>query len=270
MKCHITSKEMMPRVYMLTDRMGMHSTLLVGRERALLVDTGYGFDDLNRAVREITPLPLTVVLTHGHHDHGCGAFQFPEVWMLAEEGPVFQFYSGGWRARVWQQACQKGLDLSDWTEDAFTRTPAGNARFLQPGEIDLGGLTACLLHCPGHTAGSLCIYVKECRLLLTGDNLNPTTWIFFPECEGLAALIASLQGLGALPFEKLLCPHHDRLLPREAFDDFLSGLTKENIRAASQPAFHLWEGKKVFSCSPAPGFALCYDYDKLPESWQTF
>ena len=268
MHCHITKTEMMPHVWMLTDRMGMHMTLLVGTEKALLVDTGYGFDDIAAAVRDITPLPFDVLLTHGHHDHACGAFQFKKVWMHREEEPVFTFYAGSWRQRVWQQATAKGLDLSDWREDSFVGMPCGQAAFIEPGEMDLGGLTVQLLHCPGHTGGSLCVYVKERQLLLPGDDMNPTTWIFFPECEGLGTLIDSLQKISALPFEQVLCPHHDRLLSRTDFDAFLQGLSMENVIATSEKAFHLWEGKKVFACHPQPLYTLCYDFDKLPEEWK--
>lgn len=49
--------------------------LVVGRERALLVDTGCGprhAADILAAVRDITALPLAVVNTHAHWDHFFG------------------------------------------------------------------------------------------------------------------------------------------------------------------------------------------------------
>lgn len=268
MNCRIEKTEMMPDVWMLTDRMGMHMTLLVGAERALLVDTGYGFDDITAAIRDITPLPFDVLLTHGHHDHACGANQFDTVLLHKDEQDVFAFYAGSWRQRVWNQAVAKGLDLSDWTEEKFVCAPCGSSSFIGEETVDLGGLTAQVLPCPGHTKGSLCVYVKERKLLLPGDDMNPTTWIFFPECEGLGTLIHSLQKVAALPFEKVLCPHYDKLLSRADFDAFLQGLSMENVRATSEKAFHLWEGKRVFACHPRADFTLCYDFDKLPDAWK--
>jgi glyoxylase-like metal-dependent hydrolase (beta-lactamase superfamily II) len=38
--------------------------------------------------------------------------------------------------------------------------------------LDLGDHTIDLLHTPGHTPGSLCVYVRETRTLLTGDTLT--------------------------------------------------------------------------------------------------
>lgn len=268
MHCRIEKTKMMENVWMLTDRMGMHMTLLVGDDKALLIDTGYGFDDITAAVREITPLPFDVLLTHGHHDHACGAFQFDHVLMHQDEQDVFTFYAGSWRQRVWQQATAKGLDLSDWTEEEFVHMPCGQAAYIEECDINLGGLTARILPCPGHTKGSLCVYVKERQLLLPGDDMNPTTWIFFPECEGMDTLIDSLQKTAVLPFEQVLCPHHDQLLSRADFDAFLRGLSMENVLSTSEKAFHLWEGKRVFSCHPQPHYTLCYDFDKLPEEWK--
>ena len=54
--------------------------LLVGTEKALLIDTACGDYDLAGLVQKLTDKPLTVVLTHGHGDHAGGAFQFETVW----------------------------------------------------------------------------------------------------------------------------------------------------------------------------------------------
>ena len=48
--------------------------LLVGTEKAMLIDTGIGIGDLLGAVRQLTDKPLVVVMSHGHGDYtgGCG------------------------------------------------------------------------------------------------------------------------------------------------------------------------------------------------------
>ena len=40
--------------------------LLTGREKALLIDTGFGTIPLKSICEELTVLPVTVALTHGH------------------------------------------------------------------------------------------------------------------------------------------------------------------------------------------------------------
>ncbi|HPR77857.1 MAG TPA: MBL fold metallo-hydrolase [Candidatus Limiplasma sp.] len=66
-------------VYHIRDGLDAHMTLLAGNREALLFDTGYGLADLLQAVRTITPLPLNVVLSHGHYDHILGSRWFPTV-----------------------------------------------------------------------------------------------------------------------------------------------------------------------------------------------
>ena len=58
-----------------------HSYLLLGRERALLIDTGLGVGNLRREVESLTDLPVSVALTHVHWDHigGCAQFSPPAV-----------------------------------------------------------------------------------------------------------------------------------------------------------------------------------------------
>ena len=55
------------------------SYLVLGSEKAALVDTGTGIGDIRRAVEELTDLPVVVVLTHEHYDHVAGAWRFEEI-----------------------------------------------------------------------------------------------------------------------------------------------------------------------------------------------
>ena len=69
--------QVLPDVYHIQDCMGVCMTLLVGKDRALLVDTGYGLENVLEMTASITALPVTVLLTHAHHDHALGALKVP-------------------------------------------------------------------------------------------------------------------------------------------------------------------------------------------------
>ena len=67
-----TAREALPGVWHIQDPLGVCMTLLAGEERSLLIDTGYGLEDVAAFVRTLTDRPLTVLLTHHHHDHAHG------------------------------------------------------------------------------------------------------------------------------------------------------------------------------------------------------
>src|SRR5829696_4830963 len=55
------------------------SYLIVGEERAALIDTGMGVGDIAAVVRELTDKPVTVLLSHAHWDHIGGNTGFSEL-----------------------------------------------------------------------------------------------------------------------------------------------------------------------------------------------
>lgn len=266
MDCRIEAWEIFPGIYHCMDRMGVHCTLLVGQRQSLLFDTGYGMDDWHAAIRRITDLPFQVLLSHGHHDHACGNFQFDQVLLDEREMPICEKYGAHFRKRVWDQAVGRELDLSDWREEEFLGKGCGNLAKLSQEAFDLGGLTAQVIRMPAHTPGSLGLYIPEYRLLLAGDNFNPTTWLFFPESMPMADFLSAMEKMLSFPFEQVLCSHGDAPFSRAQMEAFYRGVTKENIKKARyQPG--LGFGARVYGFSPAEGFFFCFDADKLPEGW---
>ena len=73
-------KEIAPNTWCLNE-MAVQSFLVVGEERAALIDTGAGMGNLAKEVKEITDKPLYVLNTHGHVDHAGGNGQFPVVYL---------------------------------------------------------------------------------------------------------------------------------------------------------------------------------------------
>ena len=72
-------REVLPGVRHIRDGLGVCFTLLTGGTRALLVDAGYGVEDVSAFVHTLTDLPVTLWLTHGHFDHAPGARWFTDV-----------------------------------------------------------------------------------------------------------------------------------------------------------------------------------------------
>lgn len=220
----------MPGVTHIRDCMGVCMTLVEGERAALLVDTGYGVEDVAAFVGTLTDKPVTVLLTHNHHDHALGSRWFDKTVMLPEDQVQWEVFTGEEKRRiVLGQAMAKGLPVAE--EDFL----AGECRMpfdIHGGVIDLGGITAQVIPCPGHTPGSCVVLVDECDLLLTGDDWNPCTWLFFEAALGVKQYREHVRGLQSLPFTHVLCSHQLDLYPRSRFDDFVSNLTDEVLRAA--------------------------------------
>ena len=64
MSAYYTHLEISPGLYQIWEPSGVGCTLITGAQRALLIDTGYGFDDLSGYVKALTDLPLTLINTH--------------------------------------------------------------------------------------------------------------------------------------------------------------------------------------------------------------
>lgn len=223
------SREVLPGVHHIKDAMGVCMTLLVGEKSALLVDAGYGTEDVHTFVRTLTRLPLSVIITHGHHDHCLGARWFEKTMMFAEDQQDFLTYTGlGTRRRVLGQAKAKGLDVPEDFLTAEIPMPLP----LSEQTVDLGGMKVQVIHCPGHTPGSAVVYVPDRALLLTADDWNPCTWLFFTAALGAHEYLANVRKLQKLPYTHVLCSHQPVLFERGMMDAFLDGMTDDVLRAA--------------------------------------
>ena len=249
-----------PGVTHIRDAMGVCMTLLEGEQAALLVDTGYGTEDVAAFIRTLTDKPLTVLLTHNHHDHALGARWFDKTLMCPEdlaEWPVFTGVEK--RCAVLGQALAKGLPV---LEADFL---AGECRLPLPtgkGAYDLGGLKAEVIPCPGHTPGSCVVYLPERRLLITGDDWNPCTWLFFDAALGVRQYREHVSALRQLDFEHVLCSHQLTCYPRAAFEAFLDGLTDVALDAAKPVDIGGYEHIDTRQADVADGQILVFDWKK--------
>lgn len=223
------SNEVLLGVHHIKDAMGVCMTLLVGDKSALLVDTGYGTEDVQTFVRTLTDKPASVILTHGHHDHALGARWFRQTMMFEEDQADFSTYTAQeTRFRVLRQAQSKGLTV----DDAFMSAQIPMPLPLHEQTVDLGGMLVQVMKVPGHTPGSAVVYVPDRKLLLTADDWNPCTWLFFPAALGAKEYRANVRRLQAMPYTHVLCSHQPVLFERSMMDDFLNALTDEALMAA--------------------------------------
>ena len=73
-------KLFMDHFYILEDGR-VRQFLIVGEQQALLIDTGFEDSGVYQAVREVTDLPVQVLLTHGDRDHTGGLKDFGSCYL---------------------------------------------------------------------------------------------------------------------------------------------------------------------------------------------
>lgn len=177
--------------------------LLVGSERALLIDTGNGYGDLPGAVRMITDKPLTVVLTHAHSDHFGGAWQFGEAYMHPRDHELFRYRNnpnnsdgvGAFRKlakdrrpmiaakqrrafgatnRAYEMFNLAGFDINVDVRDPDPDAPELVLHEVVDGQqFDLGGGRIVTAYdCPGHSPGEIVLLDESTRSLFAGDAIN--------------------------------------------------------------------------------------------------
>lgn len=190
-------------VYRLWDVSHTACYLVEGAERALLLDTGVGVGDLRGTVEELTDKPVTVVLTHGHVDHACGAGAFDQVYLHPADLPLYGIHSQlEVRMGYVQGAVHQGGDAAligkVMPEDYCPVRPAADFLPLKDGMVfDLGGEEAEVFSIVGHTQGSVVILLRRARMLLLGDSCNGFTFLFDSDCPSVAQYRKNLEVLQA-------------------------------------------------------------------------
>lgn len=184
--------------------------LVVGQDRAALVDSGTGVGDLQAEVRKLTPLPCTVLNTHSHWDHVGANHRFAERAMHeAEAHLVAQEQDVSWLLPVLRSPAARAVLPAEFDPAAFRIAAAPATRTLQDGDvIDLGSRGLCVLHIPGHSPGHVAYLDEAGGLLFTGDAayLGPVYACF--EGSDPGAFAQSVRRLAELEGVRTTCPGH--------------------------------------------------------------
>jgi hydroxyacylglutathione hydrolase len=154
---------------------------------AMVIDPGDDIEDVLAIIREYKVQVKQIVITHAHIDHVGGAMK-----LRALTGAPILLNQNDY-------ALLNMLDVqASWLGMAAPGAVKIEASVTDGDSLQAGNLKASVLHTPGHTEGSVCLYFPAEKLLIAGDTL-----------------FARSIGRTDLPggsFEKIMSSLHDRVL----------------------------------------------------------
>lgn len=219
--------------------MKLHSYLLIGSERAALIDTGLGVGNIQTVVDSLTKLPITVISTHAHWDHVGNHNLFCDVriheaektWLeegYKEEADEIREYLV---ERPFSKVPPKDFQLARYNIPRCQ--PTG---LIEDGQqLNLGGRELTFHHTPGHSPGHICIHEEKTGYLVTGDLLYQGTLLAGLSDSNPEAFLDSLTRMTQLNRITRLLPGHGRLtidltLLKEAEQAFLQLKQKGQLK----------------------------------------
>ena len=209
----------------------LNAYLIRGRERSLLIDTGFREPACRQALQAGLRAagaehdPLDVLLTHIHTDHTGLASEVvrPGGAIYIGRGD-YPFTSRAWEEEYWGRIDQRFLQEGFPPEELRITTGTNPARTLGP-DLDLpnyqpledgdrltvGEYTLEVIAAPGHTPGQICLWMADQQVLFTADHVlfditpNITMWPNLP--NALGRYLESLTRIGTYP-ARLALPGH--------------------------------------------------------------
>jgi len=127
---------------------------------AMVIDPGDDIGDIQAILQKHGVRVKQIVITHAHIDHVGGAMKL----RTATGAPILLNQKDHALLKMLDmQAAWLGMSAPDEVEVDRTVTDAD--------KVEAGALVANVIHTPGHTEGSICLYFPAEQKLIAGDTL---------------------------------------------------------------------------------------------------
>lgn len=227
-------------IYLLDDNHESTGYLVIGENKALVIDTMNGYADVSAIASKYTDLPLMVINTHGHPDHIYGNIYFDEVYINPDDWAVaYEFVN---TPEILELGEKRGRKMPPFKD-------------IKHGDvIDLGGLHVEIISLPGHTPGSILLLLKEDRILFTGDAINHHLWMQLHHSTSLAMFRDNLKKVQYLKNEAdhILHGHGQGLDDISLLEKTLQGIEEILADNTEGDEDYTWFGGKA-KTHPIPG-----------------
>jgi glyoxylase-like metal-dependent hydrolase (beta-lactamase superfamily II) len=209
--------------------------IIVGRNAALVVDTGLGERNGKTVLAEAQKLApgrqLYLVTTHVHPEHDLGAGAFPASTKLIRSADQVKDIAEFGLATAQAFSTRSAL-TAELLKGAEYRK--ADIVFEQAHDLDLGGVKVRILAMgANHTRGDTAIWVEGDRVLFAGDIVMKNQPAFASPYSNLAHWLTSLDRLEALK-PVLIVPSHGPMGDASLIAGYRSYLTSVRDKTAAQ------------------------------------
>lgn len=155
------------------------SFLILGKEKAMLLDTGLGIGDIKSVVEDLTELPVIVVNSHCHFDHIGDNYRFDNIYIYNDKKAISRAKKGLENSEVAENLVGDSTYIPyphGFNSDNYHIKPANKVTVIEDGYIfNLGDRELLVIHTPGHSPDSIMLLDKKNSILFTGDTFYPAT-----------------------------------------------------------------------------------------------
>lgn len=189
-------EEIRDGIYKISEYNIANCYLVIGNEKAMLIDCTVGTGDMRSIVKSITDKPIMLVGTHSHIDHIGAARQFGEVYVHNKEAlyaPLQQLYLMRSQYLKMHPLSKKlGLDYKHFPKNKpyLIVKPFSDGH-----EFDIGGRKIKAYLTPGHTVGSTCFKIENENIVFVGDSLIPALYLIYDHAASLSKWTNAVNGL---------------------------------------------------------------------------
>lgn len=170
-----------------------NSYLIVGKEKALLIDSMADKPGFREFAEGIAKVPLMFTVSHAHFDHTMRLKEFDEFWIHKEDEELLH---GAYGMPVYDEI-------------------PGTIHYLQQGDvIDLGDRLVEVYNIKGHTMGSLLFLDRKTKTLISGDTIARRLLYGISGWAPLDEFVQAIMELERQDFDGILSAHDRFILPK--------------------------------------------------------
>ena len=184
--------------------MGINCYIIQDEEtkETMVIDPGGSFEKIEEMLDVIEAKVKYILLTHCHGDHIGAVKQVKEKY--GGKILIHRFDEEGLKTPAINLSSHIGIGEVSIEEDAR----------LDDGDIlHVGKLEFKVIHTPGHTIGSICLYCEEEKLLFSGDTLFRGSWgrTDLPTSSMEQIMDSITNKLMHLPEDTIVYPGHRKI-----------------------------------------------------------